>query len=82
MVFRDSVERKFDRLVRVEAYFVNEAVEPLLVEKCLHSAEHGLNRVELGAVADIVDRRDVKLLIEWLYIFRLMHRQIIHKECY
>ena len=79
MVFCDGSEREGDGLVGVEVFLVDEVVEPPLVEECLHSAEYCLNGIELRAVGDIVDRRDVVLYVQRLYILRFVHSQIIPK---
>ena len=66
MVLRNCFKRNLDSLVGVKAYLVHEAVKSPLVENCLHSAEHGFNGVELGAVSDVKDGRDVEFHVKWL----------------
>ena len=69
-----------NRLVDVKTDLVYEAVESLLVENSLHSAEDGLDGVQFGAVADVENGFDIKLLVKWPYVNRPMDSQIIHEE--
>ena len=77
---RNGCERNWNRYVGVEAFFVHQTVEPLLVENVLHFRKHGFDRVELGTVGYIEDRFDVELLINGPHYFRLVHLQLIHKN--
>ena len=57
----DRLERGLDLLLHVEPDPRHQVVQPLPDELPLHLREHRLDRVELGAVGDVVDGRDVQL---------------------
>lgn len=77
----DCLERYFNCDISVEPSLVDKTVQSLLVENRLYSAEHCFDRVKLGAVTDIENRRDVELLIHRLYFFGFVHGELIHKHC-
>ena len=77
----DCLERYFNCVISVEPSLVDKMVQPLLAEDCLYSAEHCFDRVELGAVSNIINRRDVEFLIHRLYFFGFVHGELIHKQC-
>ena len=79
VVRRDCSEREANGIVGVEANLVHEAVQPPRVVNALHFAEDCLDGIELGAVPDVVDRRDVEALVVRLHVSTLVHRQIVHE---
>ena len=62
MINGDRLERTLNFFVCVKSGFVYKVVQPLLVELSLYFAEHSFNRIELGAVAHIENRLDVKFV--------------------
>ena len=63
MITSDCPKRCLDSLILVEAYLVDQAIQPSSVEDGLDSAEHRFDRVELGAVGHVEDWEDVELEI-------------------
>ena len=55
----DCAERGFDFLIHVETDLGDEVVQALAGKMALHLRKYCFNRVELGAVCNIVDRPDV-----------------------
>jgi hypothetical protein len=68
VVCRDCSEREANGVIGIEANLVHEAVQPLHVENALHFAEDCLDGIELGAVGDVVDWRDVEPLVVRLHV--------------
>jgi hypothetical protein len=79
VVLRDCSERELNRIVGIKANLVHEAVQPLRVENAFHFAEDCLDWIELGAVSDVEDWRDVEGLVVRLHVSTLVHRQIVHE---
>ena len=53
----------FDRRLRFKERFVDQAVQSLPVIERLDLGEDCLDGVELGAVADVVDRHNIKTVV-------------------
>ena len=78
----DGLEGRRDGALEVEAELVDQVVQALSAEHGLHLAEDGLDGVQLRAVPDVVDLRDVEARILWLDVPALVHPKIVHEECY
>ena len=80
MSWRDRLERGRGLRVHVEADLRDQVVQALAAELPLHLREDGLDRVELGAVGDVVDGPDVQLAHQLSDIRVLVHPQVVHKQ--
>ena len=76
----DGLEGRRDGALEVEPGLVDQVVQPLTAEDGLDLAEDGLDGVQLRAVPDVVDRRDVEALVLGLDVPALVHAQLVHEE--
>ena len=78
---------RLDRLKRlsygaldIEGLVVDQAMEPLLVEVALHGREATLDRLRLGRVWDVVDRRYLEPLVHLLAEISFVHAEVVHED--
>ena len=76
----DRTERRFYGVVRVEAYPVHEAVQPVASEVGFHYAEDGLNRIKFRRVAHVENILYVKPGPPFPQGSGFMNRKLIHEQ--
>ena len=77
----DGPKGRGDGSVEVEPGLVDQVVQPRAGEDRLDLAEDGLDRVQLRAVAHVVDRRDVEAAVLGLDdVSALVHGQLVHEQ--
>ena len=81
MVSRHCVKRYLDCLINIEGNFAYQVVEPPSIEDRFDFAEDCLDRVELRAVAHVINWHYVELGENRLHITCFVNTQLIHKEC-
>ena len=80
MLHSDGFEGRRDGAFEVEPDLVDQAIQSLAAEYGFHFAEDGLDGVQLRAVPDVEDRRDVEAVVLGLDIPALVHAQLVHEE--
>ena len=80
MLLRYLCKGVLDRRLRFKVRLVDQAVQPPPVVERLDLGEDRLDGVELRAVADVVDRHDVKAGVVGLDGLRLVNRKLIAEQ--
>ena len=77
----DRLDRRFYGVVGVEAYLVHKAVQPVAGEVGFNFTKDCLYRIELGAVAHIINDVYIQTGPPLPQVFGLVDVKLVHEDC-